>query len=95
MLRDYQEQTWNEPKNSKPRTSRSKIRNLNLPNLCLDFKTEPNLKRPNLEPLVFLKRRLLGPPSMQIFWLFSCNKVKKSYGTISEKRCTFSRKIKL
>ena len=67
MLRDYQEQTWNEPKNSKPRTSRSKIRNLNLPNLCLDFKTEPNLKISNLEPLVFLKRRLLRPHSIQIF----------------------------
>ena len=25
-------------------------RTSNLPNLCLDFKTEPNLKRPNLEP---------------------------------------------
>ena len=68
MLRDYQEQTWNEPKNSKPRTSQSsKIRTLNLLNLCLDFKTEPNLKILNLEPLVFLKRRLLRPPSIQIF----------------------------
>ena len=68
MLRDYQEQTWNEPKNSKPRTSRSsKIQTLNLLNLCLDFKTEPNLKILNLKPLVFLKRRLLRPPSIQIF----------------------------
>ena len=92
MLRDYQEQTWNEPKNSKPRTSRSKIRNLNLPNLCLDFKTEPNLKISNLGPLVFLKRRLLRPPSIQIFDYFFCNKVQKSYVTISKKRSTFSRK---
>ena len=30
-------------------------RTSNLPNLFLDFKTEPNLKRPNLEPLLILK----------------------------------------
>ena len=33
-------------------------RTSNLPNLFLDFKTEPNLKRPNLEPLLILKKWL-------------------------------------
>ena len=34
-------------------------RTSNLPNLFLDFKTKPNLKRPNLEPLLILKKWLL------------------------------------
>ena len=42
-------------------------RTSNLPNLFLDFKTEPNLKRPNLEPLLILKKWLLWPPGSQIF----------------------------
>ena len=37
-------------------------RTSNLPNLFLDFKTEPNLKRPNLEPLLILKKWLFWPP---------------------------------
>ena len=37
-------------------------RTSNLPNLFLDFKTEPNLKRPNLEPLLILKKWIFWPP---------------------------------
>ena len=71
-------------------------RTSNLPNLFLDFKTEPNLKRPNLEPLLILKKWLFWPPGSQIFAKFffpQCLKIIWNFWVL-RKRSTFLEKNK-